>query len=1037
MATRFSLTSDRFIRENEELRAKLAEAEAKLAEARELIRTLQPGAVEGGAAPGPRSVARSAAQGAEEDYRALLEAMNEGAAMLDAGGTVLYCNQRLGNLLSLELDKIIGNSVTKFVPLEKRHLLEFLVLEARSGKPGSAELAFQSGRNNLVPVSLSLCRIKAAEPPTLCMVLTDLTEQKKRDELIAAGRLSALILDSAAEAIAVCDEAGTIIAGNEALQKLCAGNPFFQPFDEAVPLELADGSSSAGKHFSIADALSGIVLRAQEVRYRRGEQTVTLLMTSAPVKDSSGIVGCVLTMTDITRRKQAEEELRLATERFQVALRGSPISVFNQDLELRYTWIYNPPFGYRSREVIGKRDTEIFERPEDGARTEAIKREVIRSGARRREEILVHWQGEDRYYDLQVDPLKAADGSIIGVTCAAVEITKRKLADKTLRESEARFRSVLDSSRDIIYRLNVQTGRYEYISPSAHSVVGSILEELDDVDIESSLAMIHPDDLQAMRSFVARLEETGEGELEYRQRTRSGEYRWMSNRASLIRDTTGRPLYRNGNIRDITERKQAEDALRESESHFRTLADAIPQLCWMANVDGGIFWYNERWYQYTGTTSEQMEGWGWQTVLDPAVLPEVLERWKKSIETGEPLDMVFPLRGADDVYRPFLTRVMPVKDSSGRVVRWFGTNTDISEQKAVEEALRNSERLYRAIGEAIPYGVWVCDPEGKNTYTSEVFLKLLGITQQQCSEFGFSKLLHPDDAQHEIPAWKECIRTGAIWDSEARVRGADGKWHPILSRGVPVRDDRGQIVCWTGINLDISRLKDAERALVRSEKLASVGRMASSIAHEINNPLETIGNVVYLAMTDSGLPSAAKAHLEIAVQELERINHITRQTLAFHRETSAPTAIDLGASLDTVLRLFEARLRSRGITVKRRYRNPACITAFGGEIQQVISNLLSNAMDATPERGRIEFRLSRTAEGKTRFTIADTGSGISCERLAKVFEPFYTTKEMHGTGLGLWVTRQIVEKHGGTVRVRSKLGHGTVFSIVFPVTEGA
>ena len=1034
MVTRFSLTSDRFIRENEELRAKLAEAEGKLAEARDLIRGMQSGGVEAAAAPGPRSLTP---KGAEEDYRALLEAMNEGAAMLDAKGVVLYCNQRLGDLLGLELDHIIGNSVTKFVSTEKRHLLEVLLVEARSGEPSSAELEFQSGRSNAVPVSVSLCRIKAAEPPTMCMVLTDLTEQKKRDELIAAGRLSALILDSAAEAIAVCDEAGTIIAGNEALQKLCAGNPFFQPFDEAVPLELVEGPAVAGKRFRIADALSGTTLRAQEVRYPRGDQIVTLLMTSAPVKDSSGIVGCVLTMTDITQRKQAEEELRLANERFQLALCGSPISVFNQDLELRYTWIYNPPFGYRAGEVIGKRDTGIFERPEDGARTEAIKREVIRTGLRRREEILVHWQGEDRYYDLLVDPLKAADGGIIGVTCAAVEITKRKLADKTLRESEARFRSVLDSSRDIIYRLNVQTGRYEYISPSAHSVVGSILEELDEVDIESSLAMIHPDDLRAMRDFVARLEETGEGELEYRQRTRSGEYRWMSNRASLIRDTAGRPLYRNGNIRDITERKQAEDALRESENHFRTLADAIPQLCWMANVDGGIFWYNERWYQYTGTTPEQMEGWGWQSVLDQTVLPEVQERWKKSIETGEPLDMVFPLRGADGVYRPFLTRVMPVKDSHGRVVRWFGTNTDISEQKAVEEALRNSERLYRAIGEAIPYGVWVCDPEGRNTYTSESFLNLIGITQQQCSEFGFSRLLHPEDAQREIPAWKQCIRTGSIWDSESRMRGADGKWHPILSRGVPVRDDRGQIVCWTGINLDIGRLKEAERALVRSEKLASVGRMASTIAHEINNPLETIGNVVYLAMTDPALPAGAKAHLEIAVQELERINHITRQTLAFHRETSTPTAVDLRTSLDTVLRLFEARLRSRRITVKRRYHNPVCITAFGGEIQQVISNLLSNAMDATPERGRIEFRLSRTAEGKTRFTIADTGSGISRERLAKVFEPFYTTKEMYGTGLGLWVTRQIVEKHGGTIQVRSKLGRGTVFSIVFPVVEGA
>ncbi len=1034
MATRFTLTSDRFIRENEELRARLAEAECKLAEARELIRTLQPASPDNLTVGGPRPFML---KGGEEDYRALLEVMNEGAATLDAKGTVLYCNQRLCDLLGIELQHIIGNSVTKFVEPDKRHLLEVLLVEARSGKPSFTELEFQCGRSNPVPVSVSLRQIRAAEPPTMCMVFTDLTEHKQQDELIAAGRLSALILDSAAEAIAVCDEAGTIIAGNEALQKLCAGNPFFQPFDDALPLVLAEGSSRMGKLFSIADALSGITLRAQEVRYHRGEQTITLLLTSAPVKDSSGIVGCVLTMTDITQRKQAEKELRLANERFQVALRGSPICVYNQDLDLRYTWVYNPPMGFRSSEMIGKRIGELIERREDAERCEAIKREVIRTGMSRREEIMIYWQGEERYFDLLVDPLHGADGTIAGVTCAAVEITKRRLAEKTLRQSEARFRSVLDSSRDIIYRLNVQTGRYEYISPSAHSVVGSIFDELDDVDIESSLAMIHPDDLQAMRDFVARLEETGEGELVYRQRTRSGEYRWMSNRASLIRDQAGRPLYRNGNIRDITERKQAEDALRESENLFRTLADAIPQLCWMANVDGGIFWYNERFYQYTGTTPEQMEGWGWQSLHDPAVLPEVLERWNNSIATGEPLDMVFRLRGADGIYRPFLTRVMPVKDSSGRVVRWFGTNTDISEQKAVEEALRNSERLYRAIGEAIPYGVWVCDPEGRNTYTSESFLKLIGMTQQELSQFGFTRVLHPEDAQRVIPGWKECIRTGAIWDSESRLRGVDGKWHPILSRGVPVRDDRGQIVCWTGINLDIFRLKEAERALVRSEKLASVGRMASTIAHEINNPLETIGNVVYLAMTDPSMPDAAKEHLEIAVQELERINHITRQTLAFHRETASPMPIDLRTSVDTVLRLFEARLRSRGITVKRRYRGSGCIMAFSGEIQQVISNLLSNAMDATPERGRIEFRLSCAGEGRTRFTIADTGSGISRERLAKIFEPFFTTKEMYGTGLGLWVTRQIVEKHGGNIRVRSKLGRGTVFSMVFPVAEVA
>ena len=154
---------------------------------------------------------------------------------------------------------------------------------------------------------------------------------------------------------------------------------------------------------------------------------------------------------------------------------------------------------------------------------------------------------------------------------------------------------------------------------------------------------------------------------------------------------------------------------------------------------------------------------------------------------------------------------------------------EITERRKAEEALRDSERLYRAIGESIDYGAWVCAPDGRNTYVSDSFLKLVGLTQEQCSNFGWGEALHPDDAERNLAAWKDCVRTGGRWEIEHRFRGVDGRYHTILSRGVPVRDEHGELVCWAGINLDITRLKRAEERLREGQKLESIGVLAGEV----------------------------------------------------------------------------------------------------------------------------------------------------------------------------------------------------------------
>ena len=301
-------------------------------------------------------------------------------------------------------------------------------------------------------------------------------------------------------------------------------------------------------------------------------------------------------------------------------------------------------------------------------------------------------------------------------------------------------------------------------------------------------------------------------------------------------------------------------------------------------------------------------------------------------------------------------------------------------------------------------------------------------------------LLAPPERVQEVWDNRVALNRGeSIASYETERMRKDGTRVPVLLSISPLHNRAGAVIGSSAIARDITAQKKAEQSLRRNERLATAGRLAATIAHEINNPLEAITNLLYLAECD---PERRNEHLHAAEREVQRVADIAQQTLGFVRAgSSVPTAVSVAAVIDDVLQLYSRRLTEKSLQVQTKFDRAAVIQSYGSEVQQLISNLVGNAVDATGPHGRLRIHVSRSHEWSNgnrpgvRISVGDTGSGIPEHDRAHIFEPFYSTKKGGGTGLGLWLCHSIVEQHGGWIRVRSSaVGErkGTVFTVFLP-----
>jgi PAS domain S-box-containing protein len=270
------------------------------------------------------------------------------------------------------------------------------------------------------------------------------------------------------------------------------------------------------------------------------------------------------------------------------------------------------------------------------------------------------------------------------------------------------------------------------------------------------------------------------------------------------------------------------------------------------------------------------------------------------------------------------------------------------------------------------------------------------------------------------------------------LQNADGSLIPIEDSAAPIRDADHKLIGVVLVFRDATLERKSQEVLRKTEKLAAAARLAATVAHEINNPLEAIGNLIYITKGIPGLPAEAAEQLALAEHEVDRISHITRQTLGFYRESSVPGRVEIPALVDSVLNIYSNKFKTKNITIQREFGDCPPIRGLAGELKQAVSNLISNAADAVSDNGTIRVKLEciETSDGQlVQVWIEDDGPGIGAEHRDRIFEPFFTTKKDVGTGLGLWVTKEIIDRHGGSIEVRSrenKHSSGAIFSVLLP-----
>ncbi len=766
--------------------------------------------------------------------------------------------------------------------------------------------------------------------------------------------------------------------------------------------------------------------------------------------------------TDIEARRQAEAALRESRDVLSLAMRAGRMGAWWKDVGTGRVWwspelveIFGLPAGYQPPPGGGIFD--LIHDDDRDAMNRVVERAVESGGDYVIEFRFRHASGEWRWMEGRGRCIMPVDGGPARLFGLGIDITDRKGAE----QDRAFLAAIVRHSDDAMLSKSL-----DGIITSWNGAAVRLFGYSADEAIGRPATMLIPADRRDEEERILSKIRRGERveQFDTVRVGRDGTAIDVSVAISPIRDDSGRIIGASSVSRDITARKRTEEALRRSETNFRTLADNMSQLAWMCDELGYADWYNRRWYEYTGTTWEQMQGSGWTALHHPDHAERVKASIRRARELGVPWEDTFPLRGRDGSFRWFLSRAVPIRDGAGAIIRWFGTNTDITEQREAAELLRSSEERFRLMADASPALVWVSGPDHARTWFNRPWLEFTGRTLEQEAAEEWRAGVHPEDLPRFVETVTSATQRRGEYRVEYRLRRHDGQYRWLLEQGRPflvagvfsgyvgscidVTDqvlarqslERQQVVLEETVHQRTLELERSSQRLRMSARMASLGTLSAGLGHDMGNLLVPI-RVRLDSLSRAELSPELREDVEAiraSAQYLQRLAGGLRMLAIDPSREGRAESVELGTWWSEAGPLLRNAV-PRGIAIEAPSFPPGLsVSMLRAALTQVVFNLVQNAGEAMRARGT--GRITITAgpvDGRVRVSVADDGPGMTEEVLARCFEPFFTTKTRTlSTGLGLALVYRLVTEAGGTIEPESRVGEGTTFSITLPPGGG-